>query len=75
MVSDKKIVKWLIAQRNLVGITQKQLSDILKTTQSFISKYETFQKKLNLCEFLTICKVLKCDPTEVIRGELKNENQ
>lgn len=75
MVSDKKIVNWLIAQRSLAGITQRQLSEALNTSQSFISKYETSQKKLTLCEFLTICKTLRCDPADVIRSELKNEDK
>ncbi len=70
MSSDEKIINWLVAQRNLAGKTQKQLSDDLKKTQSFVSKYETFQKKLDLSEFIEICRVLKCDPSEVLRSAI-----
>lgn len=70
MPSDEKIINWLIAQRNLAGKTQKQLSDDLRKTQSFVSKYETFQKKLDLSEFIEICRVLKCDPADVIRSAI-----
>lgn len=68
MPSDEKIINWLVAERNLAGKTQKQLSDDLGKTQSFVSKYETFQKKLDLSEFIEICRVLKCDPTDVLRS-------
>lgn len=70
MPSDEKIINWLVAQRNLAGKTQKQLSDDLGKTQSFVSKYETFQKKLDLGEFIEICRVLKCDPTDVLRSAI-----
>lgn len=68
MSSDEKIINWLVSQRIFAGKTQKQLSDDLGKTQSFVSKYETFQKKLDLSEFIEICRILKCDPSDVIRN-------
>ncbi len=74
MSSDEKIINWLIAQRNLSGITQKQLSEKLKRPQSFISKYETMQKRLTLNEFIEICRTLKADPSDAIRSSI-NESR
>lgn len=74
MASYEKIINWLVAQRNLAGKTQKQLSDELGKTQSFVSKYETFQKNLDLSEFIEICRALKCDPSDVVRSTIINGN-
>lgn len=74
MSSYEKIIKWLVAQRNLAGKTQKQLSEDLGKTQSFVSKYETLQKNLDLSEFIEICRALECDPSSVVRSAILNEN-
>ena len=65
-----KLIDWLILQRNLKGLTQLQLSDILKKNQSFVSKYENQSQKLGIIEFLEICNALSADPTIIIKGIL-----
>jgi len=69
----KSLVNWLIIQRNLSGFTQKDLSIALIKPQSFVSKFENFDRKLTVSEFLIICKVLHCDPTQEIRKILDAE--
>lgn len=63
----KSLISWLVIQRNLSGMTQIDLSNALKKPQSFVSKFENFDRKLTISEFIIICKLLNCDPTNEIR--------
>jgi transcriptional regulator with XRE-family HTH domain len=67
---QKKLINWLILQRNLSGLTQVRLSILLKKNQSFVSKYENCERKLDIVEFLQICSVLNCNPLHEIQGAL-----
>ena len=72
---DKKsILEWLILQRNLKGITQEQLATLLKKPQSYISKYESGERKLGLYEFIEICKIMKVDPSTQISRLINDKN-
>jgi len=64
---NRKIINWLIVQRNLSGKTQLELSLLLGKPQSYVSKYETFERKLSVNEFLYICRVLSCNPINIIQ--------
>ena len=66
----ERLINWLILQRNLKGLTQLQLSNLLKKNQSFVSKYENQGQKLGIIEFLEICNALSADPTKEIKGIL-----
>lgn len=70
-MSYTRITKWLVNQRNLAGLSQSQLSEKLSKTQSFVSKYENGGKNLTLEEFLQICRILNCNPCDVIKGEME----
>ena len=73
---QKKLINWLILQRSLRGLTQVQLSVLLHKNQSFVSKYESCTRKLDIVEFLLICNILNCNPLQEIQGILnaiKNE--
>ena len=50
---------WSLAQqaRN-GGVTQKQLAELLKVNQAFISKVETCERRLDIIELHHICQVL-----------------
>jgi hypothetical protein len=67
---QNKLINWLILQRNLKGLTQVQLSVLLKKNQSFVSKYEICERKPDIVEFLQICSVLNCNPLHEIQGAL-----
>lgn len=68
------LIHWLVVQRNMSGMTQTELSIHLGKTQSFVSKYENFDRKLLISEFISICKVLNCDPTSEIRRILEDDD-
>lgn len=56
----------LIQQRQQTGMTQTELAEELGRPQSFVSKYERGERRLDLIEFLEIAHVLKIDPCNFI---------
>jgi transcriptional regulator with XRE-family HTH domain len=48
-------------------MTQVQLATHLKRPQSFVSKYENGERRIDLIEFLEIAAALGLDPTDFIR--------
>jgi transcriptional regulator with XRE-family HTH domain len=56
----------LIHHRQSKGITQIQLAKQLERPQSFVSKYENGERRLDLIEFLEIAKVLNINACKFI---------
>lgn len=54
--------------RNELGLSQRELAQLLGKPQSYVSKYERGERRLDIIEFLDLCKVLKLDPSAVVRG-------
>ena len=61
------LIQLLVEKRNESGLTQQALSKRLGKPQSYVSKYENGERRLDVIEFLTIAKALKADPCDVIR--------
>ena len=62
----KLFLDLLIAQREEKGLSQRELSRKLRRVQTFVSKYERGERRLDVIEFLKIAKVLEADPHEII---------
>ena len=60
-------LKLLIAARQQAGLTQQTVADGLKRPQSFVSKYENGERRLDVVEYLHISKVIGFDPCQIIR--------
>ena len=52
------------------GLTQKEIASRLKKPQSFISKYESGQRRIDVIEYMEICIALDMDPTQFM-NEIK----
>jgi transcriptional regulator with XRE-family HTH domain len=63
-ISDchSKVVSLLVAERERAGLKQYQLADLLKLEQSLLSRLESGQRKITVCEFFIFAKVLSFDP-------------
>jgi transcriptional regulator with XRE-family HTH domain len=61
------LLSMLISLRNNQGLSQHQLAKKLKKPQSFVSKYERGERRLDVIEFLDIAKSLGADPLEIIK--------
>lgn len=64
--SYKKLLKYLTSKRLLLGVTQLDLSSLLNKPQSFVSKYENGERRLDIIEAIEICNALKINPHELI---------
>ena len=60
----------LIQSRQSKGVTQIELARRLERPQSFVSKYENGERRLDLIEFLEISKALNINACKFI-GELE----
>lgn len=56
----------LVALREDKGLSQHELAKKLKKPQSFVSKYERGERRLDVVELLDITKALDTDPRRVI---------
>ncbi len=65
-VENKLLLEWLSLKRLLAGITQQQLSEKLNRPQSFVSKYENGERRLDFIETIKICNALNLDPHELV---------
>ncbi len=51
----------LLAERERAGLTQVEVAKLLKKPQSFVSKYERGDRRLDMTEFLELADVLAVD--------------
>ncbi|HEY8950079.1 MAG TPA: helix-turn-helix transcriptional regulator [Rhizomicrobium sp.] len=63
----RRFIGLLTEARRKAGITQVQLAKALKRPQSFVSKYERLERRLDVIEFLQIAKSIGIDPVSLIR--------
>lgn len=51
--------------------TQEALADLLGVPQSYVSKYELGERRLDLVETFEICRALDTDPVAFVRDLIK----
>jgi transcriptional regulator with XRE-family HTH domain len=57
----------LIEARRKAGFTQIELAQKLSKPQSFVSKYELGERRLDVIEFLEVAEALGVNPEKVLR--------
>lgn len=62
-----RLLELLLAAREKAGLTQQQLADRLGKPQSFISKYEGGERRIDVIEFIAIADALDMDASRAIR--------
>lgn len=62
----KLLCNWLITKRKAINLTQIELARLLDKPQSYVSKYENGERRLDIIEFLDIAKALRAEPGEII---------
>ena len=60
------IVDRLIARRRDLGLTQAELAELYGEDQSFISRIERRQRRIDAYELVRLCGTLKIEPAEVL---------
>ena len=59
--------------RGKAKITQKELASRLKRPQSFVSKYERGERRLDVVEFGEVARALGMDPLSFLRRFYREE--
>ena len=57
----------MIGARKTAGLTQHQLARRLRRPQSFVAKYEGGERRVDVVEFIEICKAIEADPNKLFR--------
>jgi len=57
----------LIEARQNYGLTQQEVASRIGKPQSHVSKYESGERRLDVVEFLGVCKVLGADPASILK--------
>ena len=62
----------MIQARQDSGTTQIELAKKLKRPQSFVSKYENGERRVDVIEFITVCKALGVDAKKIVANLTKS---
>jgi transcriptional regulator with XRE-family HTH domain len=70
--SNKRLRDLLVGARKKADLTQAELSFRLRRPQSFVSKYERGERRLDVIEFGEVARALGIDPVRFL-GKLYRE--
>jgi transcriptional regulator with XRE-family HTH domain len=62
----QKFRELLVKVRKGAGITQAELAQNLNRPQSFVSKYERGERRLDVVEFGDVARALNLDPVKLL---------
>lgn len=62
----KRLRAALREARKAAGLTQAEVGERLGRPQSYVNKYESGERRLDVVEFLDVAAVLGVDPQQVI---------
>jgi hypothetical protein len=57
-----QIIRRLVERRQQLGMTQTELAQAYGEDQSFISRIERLQRRLDVYEYVVFCGILQMDP-------------
>lgn len=62
----------LVEARHAGKMTQLEVASRVKKPQSYVSKYESGERRLDVVEFLDVCGALQIKPSVILQGIDKN---
>lgn len=63
----KRLCTLLREARDKAGLTQQQVARRLNRPQSYVSKYESGERRLDVIEFIRISKALELMPDSILK--------
>jgi transcriptional regulator with XRE-family HTH domain len=60
-------LRQLASAREKAGLTQQKLAERLERHQSFVAKYEGGERRLEVIEFVQICRAIGVKPDLILR--------
>jgi transcriptional regulator with XRE-family HTH domain len=70
-----EIIEQLIARRMELGMTQAELGAAYGENQSFVSRVERRQRRIDVYEFVRLCAVLEIEPSRILDPLYEAERQ
>jgi transcriptional regulator with XRE-family HTH domain len=61
------LLRQLVDARERAGLTQQKLAERLNRHQSFVAKYEGGERRLEVVEFVQICRAIGARPDLLLR--------
>lgn len=68
LVGQIEIVDRLITRRRELGMSQSDLAGAYGEDQPFISRIERKQRRIDVYEFVRLCRILDLEPGSVLAG-------
>ena len=65
-VLHRRLIEEVAAARKAAGMSQRALADRLKRSDSYISKFEAGERRLEVCEFIELCEAIGASPAQLI---------
>ena len=63
----------LVEARNRAKLTQEELAKRVGRPQSFVSKYETGERRLDVVEFIDVAREIGADPVSLLRRLIRDK--
>ena len=60
--AHRELVSTVVAMRKSAGLTQRKLADAVGREQNYIGRIETGQRRVDLVEFMIICRACGANP-------------
>lgn len=67
----QEFIQFLIAARKAAGVTQVELADRLGRPQSFVSKVERGERRVDVVEFCQVAEALRLNPSKLLNEFLE----
>lgn len=68
------MIDLLVQARKDAGLTQAELGERIGRRQTFVSKFELGERRLDAAEFVTVSRAIGADPHCVIRNAEADED-
>jgi transcriptional regulator with XRE-family HTH domain len=69
--AQKAFCELMIEARSAAGLTQHDVAKKLRTTQSFVAKYEGGERRVDVVEFVTVARAIGADPIRLLRALMR----
>lgn len=68
----EQMLELLLAARKKAGLTQVQAAERLGCRQTFLSKIERGERRLDVIEFMVICRAYEANPGAILKTLAKH---
>lgn len=65
----------LTKAREVTSLTQRDVARRLERSQSFVSKYESGERRVDMCEFVKIARALEADPISLLSAYMERSGE